>query len=85
LAIYFILFWSRNKKNRAVIPKGHAAKATQTKEKRASRWPSAGQLQQKESIALHGALCASLGGAPPHKSDNKRNEKKRENAFSLRP
>jgi len=52
-----------------------------------SRRPSVRQLQLKESITLHGALCAGLGdrSTPTHKRKEGEQDKGRRKQFSLRP
>jgi len=55
------------------IPKGYVAK-----ERRKSQRPSSiGPLKQRKSVALHGALCARLGGrSTPLQNRNERKRKR---------
>jgi len=71
--------------NQAVIPKGYVAKRRKQRERRAHCRPLAGQFQQMESVALHSALCASLGGRSTPIQNNRRKEKECENNLAFAP
>jgi len=63
--------------NQGRHPQGICGKATLTKGREASYRPSASQLQQRESVTLHDALCARLGGrSTPHTPEQRKEEKK---------
>jgi len=72
--IYLFIYFN-HAVNQAVIPKEYVTKQREQRKGRAHCRPSAGQLQQKRSVALH---CAQVSGAgiPPHKLVLKKRKKR---------